>query len=78
MIKDSPRPAAALSQFTSLKDCKKLATKRMKKKCVQMVRKMRKNRKEDLEPKALLEELLDLRDLWLEIDDDEDNDFLME
>lgn len=67
------RPAAALTRFTSFRDCKKLATKRMKKKCVKAVREEIKNRKEDLEPRAMLEELLDLRDLWLENGDDDDD-----
>lgn len=70
--KNSPQPAAALTKFTSFRDCKKLATKRMKKKCVKAVKDNIKNRKEDLEPRAMLEELLDLRDLWLEDEDDDE------
>lgn len=75
--KNLPQPAAAFTKFNYVKDCKKLATKRMKKKCLKMVKDHIKNRKEDLEPRALLEELLDLRDLWLE-DGDDDEDLLFD
>lgn len=58
-------PAAAAA-ITTIKDCKMMDTRRKKVKCLNMVKAHLKTTQ--VEPREMLEELLELRDMWLDDD----------